>query len=70
MAAQELADSIAEGSAPLGPQGPHQSFNFVDLSGGREKKVWFEQWPCHGSTTRRLQVLFSVVTAGRQTGVV
>ena len=45
VAAQELADSIAEGSAaaPLGPQGPHQSFNFVDLSGGREKNVWFEQ---------------------------
>ena len=40
VAAQEQANSIAEGSAAAkqGPQGPHQTQNFVELSGERRNK--------------------------------
>ena len=65
---QTKVNSIAEGSAAAqqGPQGPHQPLNFCKSFRRKGetrifKKVWFEQWLCrHGSTTRRLQVLFSV----------
>ena len=59
-----------EGSAAA-PQGPHQPQNFVDLSGGREKQGASRKCGLsNGPTTRRLQVLFSVFIAGRQTGVI
>ena len=73
MAAQEQANSIAEGSAApqQGPQGPHLPQTVVDLSGVRENQGASRKGGsnngCHGSTTRRLHVLFSVFTAGRQT---
>ena len=70
--AQEQANSIAEGSAAAqqGPQGPHlpQNLSFRRKGETRSiRKVWFEQWLCHGSTTMRLQVLFSFLQLqGRQ----
>ena len=68
VAPQEQANSIAEGSAAAQqrPQGPHQPKNFQEKGETRSfKKVWFEQWLCHGSTTGRLHVMFSGWKADR-----